>query len=334
MGSMLGRDIGVAIGALRWGGMCLVAAGLTSCGGGSGGASDPAGPAEGTLFVGYYVEDAGNNPEDPTIGAVLMRLPSVDGSFAGQMPFSYAGCAAGSDVGAIAGNRSGNTFAGQWNGTMDGSAVGGAFGLMADVSDGTYSGSYTNTAGKQVIAVGACSYYVAARGTVKLFPVDSSSPAAFVISVSSTTALTLNWPSLGSGVVYTLRVFDEACVQNNPSDAACFKGEVTTNALNVVLDSSWGLTAGARFRAVVTAQQATGAFAGFATVTFVQPVADGGGTGGGAGSGEAPGGGSSGSIDDRGKRCHCTGVGVCCRSGHQRCFRAGGSDRPVVHDAV
>ncbi len=285
MGTSFGRVMGAASDVVRWGVLYLVVCALTSCGGGSGGGGGPTSSADGSLYVGYYVEDAANNPEDPTIGAVLIRLPSSDGSFAGQMPFSYAGCASGSDVGTIAGNRSGNTFAGQWTGTMDGSAVGGSFGLTADVSNGTYSGSYANTAGKQAISVGACSYYVAAQGTVKLFPVDSSSPTGFVISVSSAATPTLSWPSLGNGVVYTLRVFDEACVQNNPSDAACFKGEVTTTALNVVLDSSWGLTAGARYRAVVTAQQAGGGFAGFSTVTFVAPVVSGGGTGGGTGNG-------------------------------------------------
>lgn len=271
----LGSEIGAATRSIRLGAALLIGCALAACGGG--GVSD-LNNSDGSLFVGYYVEDADNNPEDPTIGALLLRLPSVDGSFAGQMPFSYAGCAAGSDVGAISGSRVGSSFAGGWTGTMDGSAVGGSFDLAADASGGTYSGHYTNAAGKQAISVGACSYYVAKQGKVKLFPADSSSPAEFVISVRNGVTPTLSWPSLGSAVLYSVRVFDEACLQVRPSDAACFKGEVATTALNAVLDASWGLTTGVRYRTVVTAQQVSGGFAGFATITFVPTVATGGGS--------------------------------------------------------
>lgn len=260
------------------------ATGLAACGGGSGGdadADDGADTGRGSLYVGYYTEDAGNNPEDPTVGAVLLRLPAADGAFAGQMPFSYAGCVSGRDVGRITGSRSGSRHSGSWTGTMDGNAVGGAFNLVADAAGGSYSGRYTNAAGKQAIAVGACSYYVAAQGTVKLYPGDSSSPAGFALSVGSGLTPTLSWPSLGSGLRYTARLFDEACLQSHPSDAGCFEGEVTTSALGTLLDASFGLVAGTRYRVVVTAQQANGAFAGFATLTFVPAAASGGGSGGG-----------------------------------------------------
>lgn len=264
------------------------ATGLAACGGGGsdGDADAGADRGSGSLYVGYYTEDAGNNPEDPTVGAVLLRLPAADGAFAGQMPFSYAGCVSGRDVGRITGSRSGGRHSGSWTGTMDGNAVGGAFNLVADASGGSYSGSYTNAGGKQAIAVGACSYHVAAQGTVRLYPGDSSSPAGFALSVGSGLTPTLSWPSLGSGLRYTARLFDEACLQSHPSDAGCFQGEVTTSALGTLLDASFGLVAGTRYRVVVTAQQAGGAFAGFATLTFVPAAASGGGSnGGGSGGG-------------------------------------------------
>lgn len=260
----------------RWGITLLMTAGCVACGGGSGGDAVPGGGSgDGSLYVGYYVEDASNNPEDPTIGAVLMRLPATNGSFSGQMPFSYAGCVSGVDVGGISGSRTGSNYAGNWAGTMDGSAVGGSFDLTADTSGGTYSGTYTNAAGKQSISVGSCSYYVAARGTVKLYPSDTSTPTSFVLSAGTGLPPTLSWPSLGTGIRYSIKVFDETCLQNNPSNASCFKGETTTTSLSTILDASSGLVAGTRYRAVVTAQQSTGEFAGFATITFVPTSATG-----------------------------------------------------------
>jgi hypothetical protein len=42
-------------------------------------------PASEQVYVGYYQEDPLNNPEDPTMGSVYVKLPSADGSFGGNV---------------------------------------------------------------------------------------------------------------------------------------------------------------------------------------------------------------------------------------------------------
>jgi hypothetical protein len=271
--------------ARRWPVLWLAAA-LAACGGGGGsgdegdgpGATAPPDPPAGALYVGYYVEDAANNPEDPTIGAVLLRLPASDGAFAGQMPFSYAGCAAGSDVGAVRGTRTGAQFSGSWSGTMDGVAVGGNFTLAPGASAGSYGGQWRNAAGKQPIAVGSCSYHVASSGAVTLFPGSTAVPNGVALTVSSSTTPVIGWSGLGSGVRATLRLFDQACLEADPSDAACFLGEASSTAASLAYPTDFGnavaLTAGRSYLWVLTAQAASGAFAGFASQVVVARAAD------------------------------------------------------------
>ncbi|HNB47075.1 MAG TPA: hypothetical protein PLL72_23050 [Burkholderiaceae bacterium] len=257
-------------------------AGLSACGGGGGdgsGAAPPQDPTTGALYVGYYIEDAADNPEDPTVGAVMLRLPASDGAFAGQMPFSYAGCAAGSDVGAVRGTRSGSQFSGSWSGTMDGAAVGGGFALAPDAAaSGSYSGQWRNAAGKQRITVGGCTYHVASSGAVTLYPGNASVPAGVALTVSTSTTPTIGWSGLPSGVRATLRLFDQACLAADASDAACFLGEASTTATSLAYPAGFGsataLTAGRSYLWVLTAQATNGAFAGFATRTVQAVAAD------------------------------------------------------------
>lgn len=274
--------------AVRWGtwrvtwwGTALT---LAACGGGGGegggGSATPDPPADpaGSLYVGYYVEDATDNPEDPTIGAVMLRLPAADGAFAGQMPFSYAGCASGSDVGAIRGTRSGAQIEGNWSGTMDGVAVGGGFALAPDAAASSYSGQWRNAAGKQPIAVGGCRYHVASSGAVTLYPGSASVPAGVALTASSSTTPTVSWSGLASGARSTLRLFDATCLEADPSDAACFLGEASTTATSLAYPAAFGsttaLTPGRSYLWVLTAQAASGAFAGFAATTVMAPAAD------------------------------------------------------------
>ena len=187
------------------------------CGGGGdappavAGAPAPA-PITSQVYIGYYVEDAANNPEDPTVGAMLVRLPSGDASFAGQMPFSYAGCSAGADIGAISGTRTGTSLSGNWTGMLDGNAVGGGYSGNYDAANDRYSGTYANSAGKQVIAAGPCSYFVAAQGSWRLFGGAASEPAGFALTATNSTTPTIAWSGVGAGLAYTVRVFDYDCL--------------------------------------------------------------------------------------------------------------------------
>lgn len=258
--------------AMRWRTWWVTTLTLTACGGGESVTLDPPADPAGSLYVGYYVEDATDNPEDPTVGAVMLRLPASDGAFAGQMPFSYAGCAAGSDIGAVRGTRAGARLDGNWSGTMDGVAVGGAFALAPDAAASSYSGQWRNAAGKQPIAVGACRYHVASSGAVTLYPGSTSVPAGVALAASSGTTPTIGWSGLASGARATLRLFDQACLEADAADAACFLAEAGSSATSLDYPAGFGASApalmpGRSYLWVLTAQAASGTFAGFASTS-------------------------------------------------------------------
>jgi hypothetical protein len=263
-----------------------------ACGGGGGGnapAPAPA-PSPGTtsVYIGYYVEDAVNNPEDPTVGAMFAQLPNGDASFAGQMPFSYVGCSTGTDIGTISGTRSGLALNGSWTGTLDGVAVGGTYSGSYDAANDRYSGTYANSAGKQPIASGPCNYFVAAQGTWRLFGGPASEPAGFALSATDSTSPTLSWSGAGSGLAYTIRVFDYDCLSADITNTACFRGEASTTLTSIGYPSGFAgatpLTVGVNYLLVVTAQnQPSGTYAAFASRLFTPATtaSAGGGSGGG-----------------------------------------------------
>jgi len=206
-------------------GIALAAAALLAgCGGGSDQADD-----EGKLYVGYYQEDPTNNPEDPTPGTLIARLPPESGAFEGQMPFSYVGCMGGADVGTINGTRSTSGLDGDWTGTVDSVAVGGAYRGTYDAGADEFSGTYTNAGGKVHVSGGSdCAHDIAALGTWKLFGGSTNSPSDFVISSSGGTTPTWTWPSQGATVYYLVRVFDHACLNESVTSSQCMMGEGQT----------------------------------------------------------------------------------------------------------
>jgi hypothetical protein len=134
--------------------------------------------AAGDLYVGYCQEDPATNPEDPTMGAIHLRLPDADGSFSGGMDFSYVGCQSESS-GSVAGARQGPSLQGTWSGAVDGRPQEGAFAGNWSAAAGGYVGMYTVAAGKQHVVVPSCiEYFIAPRGTFELFPVGKTCPRA------------------------------------------------------------------------------------------------------------------------------------------------------------
>ena len=265
----------------------LLAAGLLACGGGGSGGDAGDNPGDGDgggggtppasrVYIGYYAEDAANNPEDPTVGVLMFRVPQADGPFAGQMPFSYVGCSAGVDTGRIEGTRSGAALSGNWSGVMDGSVpVGGSLSATLDAAQDRYSGSFTNAAGKVAVANGPCRYFIAATGSFEVWGEAARVPASFTVTAGTTTTPTFNWSALPAGTFYTLRLFDDACLQDDPGDPQCFVGEsMPLTALSArypgdFLGGRTALTAGRAHLAVLTAQNpVTGAFAGFTSTRF------------------------------------------------------------------
>jgi hypothetical protein len=197
---------------------------LAGCGGGSDG--DPTGDA-GRLYVGYYLEDAANNPEDPMPGTLVLRLPEQSGEFEGLMPFSYIGCTAGADVGTVRGTRDISTLDGQWSGTVDGVAVGGSYAGAYEATVDQFSGHYTNDNGKVPIAgAGGCHYDVAAHGTWRLFGSETvSEPAGFVVDSTGGVSPTWSWPRQGLTAYYLVRVLDEDCLRRSVTEGSCLIGE-------------------------------------------------------------------------------------------------------------
>jgi hypothetical protein len=221
------------------------------------------------LYIGYYVEDVASNPEDPTVGTLLVSFPQADGDFYGLMPFSYAGCG-GEDIvtGAVTGSRSGASVGGVWTGTIDQLSVGGSFAGTYDVPSDSYSGSYANNGGK----VRTSCFYVAPTGTWKVFGETASQPTNFVLSSSSGIFPRFSWRSLGTGY-YIVRVFDESCLKEDTKNKICFKGEAFTTGLSVTYPTDFigssALIAGKKYIATISAQSTSDlSFLGFSSVRF------------------------------------------------------------------
>lgn len=234
---------------------CAASLLLPACGGGTDG-------EEGKLYVGYYLEDPVNNPEDPEPGTLVAYLPAGDGNFQGLMPFSYAGCRDGIDVGVINGTRRGNTLDGQWAGSVDGVPVGGDYDGSYDALADQFSGTYTNSAGKvPVTGPGDCSYHVAAYGSWRLYGGTVATPSNFIAGSTGGTSPTWSWPSLGGTVFYLVRVLDEGCLLAGVANGNCLVGEgqtlLTRIAYPAEFDGASPLTAGRRYIVAVHAIDAS-----------------------------------------------------------------------------
>lgn len=213
----------VAAGAIGATALALLAA----CGGS--GDSEDVQPDQGKLYVGYYLEDPLNNPEDPMPGTLIVNLPSGPGTYSGQMPFSYVGCASGADVGTITGQRTDTDMTGQWTGVVDNVPAGGAYVGRYDNALDQFSGTYTNSGGKvHVTGPHDCAYDIASQGTWQLYGGTVTTPASFVVSSSGGVTPTWSWPSLGGTVFYLVRVFDEKCLAATVTSAECMMGEGRT----------------------------------------------------------------------------------------------------------
>jgi hypothetical protein len=152
---------------------------VCACGGGGSGSTPPVGDppvtaAPGGLYVGYYQEDATNNPEDPVPGALYLSLPEDDSAFSGSMSFTYVGCQT-ANVGTISGTKAKLDLNGSWTGTVDGLAQKGKYVGKFDPSLKLYQGTYTNDGGKQYRDLSPCiQYYIAANGIWELFPQEQT----------------------------------------------------------------------------------------------------------------------------------------------------------------
>lgn len=227
-------------------------------------------PAGSKLYFGYYLEDPATNPEDPTIGSLLLSFPGADASFSGLMPFSYVGCSGQADIGTVGGERVGATVTGNWTGKVDTTAVGGTYTGGYDAVNDTYSGSFVNAGGKVRFGGSTCFGFVAPKGTWKVFGDTTNSPASFVLRASTGRTPQLSWPSMGAALYY-IRVFDETCLKANPANPACFKGETVTSGVTLAYPSQFpgaaALVTGGKYLALIAAKDAaSSALLGFSSL--------------------------------------------------------------------
>jgi len=208
---------------------------LVACGGGGsstesnpenpGGGSDaPVATAPGGLYVGYYREDAGTNPEDPTSGAIYLNLPPGDAPFAGDMSFTYVGCQS-FNVGTISGNKLGLDLSGTWTGSVDGRAQNGTFVGQFNTDANAYQGTYINSRGKQFVAVPDCiEYYIGPNGRWELFAVGQTtaveptpSPVATGVIIEGNQ---ITWyPPAGSSADSVLSIIDPSIATSGGANA-------------------------------------------------------------------------------------------------------------------
>lgn len=157
---------------------------VSACGGGSDADEPSAIDSKNDIYLGFYAEDALNNPEDPMTGAFVINLPKEDGDFAGNMFFTYVGCQS-TNVGKIAGVKTAETLSGVWSGTLDDVAHAGKFTGKFGANLGGYTGTYSNNGGKQYRDLRPCiEYHTAALGRWEVYPEGVATPKDFVVAVS------------------------------------------------------------------------------------------------------------------------------------------------------
>jgi len=231
------------------------------------GAMASAASAPGGLYVGYYQEDPRTNPEDPTPGAFVLKLPEQDAALGGAMYFTFVGCQR-SNVGAVKGIKAGKTLTGSWSGTIDNTAQSGAYSGTYDKGSGAYRGSYSVSGGKQFKDIAGCiQYYIGPNGTWEMFPVEQNQPASFRLDVAGGQVSWRAVPSTAMTLVYVMDPAVALAGSGNPIKIqTVLPGPVNSFDLR---DAH--LAKGKEYIVVALANTAKAQRAGFASKRFVAP---------------------------------------------------------------
>jgi hypothetical protein len=196
------------------------------------------GVAPGGLYVGYYMEDAVNNPEDPTPGALYLRLPQGDSTFSGDMYFTYVGCQS-QNVGTISGNKSQLDLVGRWAGTVDNLLQRGDYSGRFQPALGIYQGTYTNAGGKQFRDLSPCiTYYIAALGTWELFPVGQTFSSNTTPQAVSVRGNTVSGQVPAGTEACLVSAIDQATAQNGTGNAIVWQTVVPGVISNATIPTS------------------------------------------------------------------------------------------------
>ena len=219
------------------------------------------------LYVGYYKEDPVDNPEDPTIGALYLKLPLKTGVFTGNMSFTYVGCQT-SNVGTISGAMTGDELQGTWTGTTDGTLQHGDFIGRRTAPRDVFAGDYNVAGGKQHIVVPGCiEYYVASRGTFELFAAGTSEPSNFVISLLDRS---VSWAASAGTLMTLVSVLDPELAHAGQGNATVWQTLVMGDKHTAKLDAT-KLVKGHGYLATVGTVDQSFKRISFGSVAFVAP---------------------------------------------------------------
>lgn len=219
----------------------------------------------GGLYLGYYAEDVADNPEDPTMGAFTMNLPSGEGAYAGSMFFTYVGCQT-SNVGTVSGTKAGQAIGGTWTGTLDGLPQSGGYSAEYSESNDSYVGTYTVAAGKQFRNLLPCiQYYIASKGAIEMFPTGASDPATFAVSISGRT---IEWSVVSGGVMALVYIIDPTVAETN-GNPVLWQTLAAAPRLSMVISESITLQTGHEYLAVVSVANANNQRVAFGSQRFV-----------------------------------------------------------------
>lgn len=246
----------------------LSVAALSACGGGASSDDDT---APGGLYIGYYQEDAANNPDDPMPGSYYLQLPEGNAPFAGAMSFTYVGCE-NANVGTVSGRKSGLNLAGDWTGTVDGTAVGGTYSGAYDAANTRYSGTYRNSGGK--VHISGCDdfeYDVAALGTWEMFPVESRSPSDFNVNVTASNVSWADVPGVSRWLVSVYDVARSASGSEGVTHQAVIDAVSGSATDQTVTLASLGLTSGRAYVLAVTAFSSSNQRVGYTSQRYTAP---------------------------------------------------------------
>ncbi len=190
------------------------------------------------LYIGYFLEDNINNPEDPTPGSVYFSVPPSDTHVMGSMSFTYDNCQTSSSVGTLTLNKLDNHLSGSWSGTIDATQQTGSYNLIKDSATSIYTGTYINDGGKQLINNPTCTYYLAANGVSEVFPLNTTTPAT-ANSVNYANR-EINWPNIPEATRHLVSIINyNSLLINKNQNAIVWQGTAITNSL--VLPSSVNL---------------------------------------------------------------------------------------------